>query len=161
MSIERQGGFLISKIHRLSGRIFARMLKEYDIEINPAQGRIMFVLWREDGIPIRKLAERTSLGKSTLTSMLDRLEEAGYIVRERSKADRRIILVKRTDKDRAAQMAYERVSKAMGNVYYRGLTEAQIDRFERLLERILDNLITYEDGDSSASTTGEDEGGRG
>ena len=146
MRIERQGGFLISKIHHLSGRIFARMLKEYEIEINPAQGRVLFVLWREDGIPIRELAKRTSLGKSTLTSMLDRLEEAGYIVRERSKADRRAILVKRTDKDRAAQAAYERVSKAMGDVYYAGLSEAKIDGFERLLERILDNLIAHEGG---------------
>ena len=146
MTLDRHGGFLISKIHHLSGRIFARMLKEYEIEINPAQGRILFVLWREDGIPIRELAKRTSLGKSTLTSMLDRLEEAGYIVRERSKADRRAILVKRTDKDRAAQAAYERVSKAMGDVYYAGLSEAKIDGFERLLERILDNLIAHEGG---------------
>ena len=141
MSIERQGGFLISKIHRLSGRIFSRMLKEYDIEINPAQGRIMFVLWREDGIPIRELAQRTSLGKSTLTSMLDRLEAAGYIMRIRSEADRRVILVKRTAKDKAVQATYERVSEAMGNIYYHGLTEGEIDEFEHVLERILDNLI--------------------
>ena len=147
MRIERQGGFLVSKIHRLSGRIFARMLKEYEIEINPAQGRILFVLWREDGIPIRELAKRTSLGKSTLTSMLDRLEEGGYIVRERSEADRRVILVKRTEKDRAAQATYERVSMAMTEVYYRGLSDTEIDGFERLLERILDNLITVEGGD--------------
>jgi len=147
MRIERQGGFLVSKIHHLSGRIFARLLKEYEIEINPAQGRILFVLWREDGIPIRELAKRTSLGKSTLTSMLDRLEEAGYIIRERSEADRRVILVKRTAKDRAAQTAYERVSKAMGDVYYHGLSDTEIDGFERVLERILDNLITHEGGD--------------
>ncbi len=146
MRIERQGGFLVSKIHHLSGRIFARLLKEYEIEINPAQGRILFVLWRGDGIPIRELAKRTSLGKSTLTSMLDRLEEAGHIVRERSEADRRVILVKRTAKDRAAQAAYERVSMAMTEVYYRGLSPGEIDRFERLLERILDNLITVEGG---------------
>jgi len=145
MRIERQGGFLISKIHRLSGRVFARMLKEYEIEINPAQGRILFVLWREDGIPIRELAKRTSLGKSTLTSMLDRLEEAGYVVRERSEIDRRVILVRRTNKDRAAQATYERVSKAMTEVYYSGLAEAAIDAFERTLERILDNLIASEE----------------
>lgn len=144
MKIERQGGFLVSKIHHLSGRIFARMLKDYEIEINPAQGRIMFVLWREDGIPIRELAQRTSLGKSTLTSMLDRLEETGYIVRERSASDRRVIRVKRTAKDRAAQKAYERVSRAMTDVYYRGFTHAEIDAFERTLERILDNLFALE-----------------
>ena len=147
MKIKRQGGFLMSKIHHLSGRVFARMLKEYEIGINPAQGRILFVLWREDGVPIRELAKRTSLGKSTLTSMLDRLEQTGHIVRERSVDDRRVILVKRTEKDRAAQPAYERVSKAMGDVYYRGLSDAEIDRFERVLKRILDNLIEAEAGD--------------
>jgi len=144
MRIERQGGFLVSKIHRLSGRIFTRMLKEYEIEINPAQGRILFVLWREDGIPIRELAKRTSLGKSTLTSMLDRLEQTGHIVRERSETDRRVILVRRTAKDRAAQAAYERVSVAMTEVYYRGLSGTEIERFERVLERILANLTAYE-----------------
>ena len=144
MRTVRQGGFLISKIHRLSGRVFARMLRVYDIEINPAQGRILFVLWREDGIPIRDLAKRTSLGKSTLTSMLDRLEQTGHIVRERSETDRRVILVRRTAKDRAAQAAYERVSVAMTEVYYRGLSGTEIERFERVLERILANLTAYE-----------------
>jgi len=145
MKIERQGGFLISKIHRLSGRVFGRMLRAHDIEINPAQGRILFVLWREDGIPIRELAKRTSLGKSALTSMLDRLEEAGYVARERSEADRRVILVRRTAKDRAAQAAYERVSEKMAEVYYAGLESQEIDAFERTLERILGNLVAYDE----------------
>jgi len=140
MRIERKGGFLISKVHRLAGRVFARMLKDHDIGINPAQGRILFVLWQQDGIPIRDLAQRTALGKSTLTTMLDRLEAAGHVVRERAEADRRVILVKRTPKDRAAQAAYERVSASMVALFYRGLSGGEIDRFERTLERILANL---------------------
>jgi len=144
MTIKHQGGFLLSKIHHLSGRIFARMLKRHDIEINPAQGRIMFVLWQQDAVPIRELARRTSLGKSTLTSMLDRLEEAELIERERSETDRRVILVKRTEKDRALQATYEQVSREMGVIYYAGLSEAEIVRFERTLETILDNLMEHE-----------------
>ena len=144
MKIERQGGFLISKIHRLSGRVFGRMLKEHQIQINPAQGRILFVLWQDDGIPISELAKRTSLGKSTLTSMLDRLEEAGYVVRRRSEVDRRVILVERTEKDRAAQATYERVSKEMSEIYYAGLEKDKIAAFERTLSHILDNLIAFE-----------------
>jgi len=142
----RQGGFLVSKIHHLSGRIFGRMLKDHDVEINPAQGRILFVLWKEDGVPIRELARRTSLGKSTLTSMLDRLEESGYVVRERSQTDRRVILVRRTDKDRAMQATYERVSREMTDLYYRGFSESEIDRLERDLERLLDNLTAVGPG---------------
>lgn len=135
-----RGGFLIAKIHQLSGRIFARMLKEYAIEINPAQGRIMFVLWRNDGIPISELAKKTSLEKSTLTSMLDRLEDAGYVARVPSQQDRRKILIRRTAKDKAWQKVYVRVSQEMTKLFYRGFSEKEIDEFERYLRRIFDNL---------------------
>jgi DNA-binding MarR family transcriptional regulator len=147
MKTQRQGGFLIAKIHQLAGRIFTRKLKEYNIEINPAQGRIMFVLWREDEIPINELAQKTSLGKSTLTSMLDRLEESGFIVRVPSKNDRRKILIKRTEKDKSFQNLYVKVSKDMTKLYYKGFSREEIDKFEQYLMRIFDNLITYEKGD--------------
>jgi DNA-binding MarR family transcriptional regulator len=147
MTIKHQGGFLMSKIHHLSGRIFSRMLRRHDVDINPAQGRIMFVLWQRDAVPIRELAEKTALGKSTLTSMLDRLEEAGLIVRERSETDRRVILVKRTEKDRSRQETYEQVSQEMSAIYYAGLSEVEIARFERTLETILENLAVHERSD--------------
>lgn len=85
MKTQREGGFLIAKIHQLSGRIFAKIMKKSGIdEINPAQGRILFVLWNKDEIPISELSKKTMLSKSTLTSMLDRLEKAGYVIRNYS-----------------------------------------------------------------------------
>lgn len=140
MKPQSEGGFLIAKIHQLAGRIFARMLKENKIEINPAQGRIMFVLWKNDQIPITELAKRTSLEKSTLTSMLDRLEAAGYAARVPSPDDRRKILIKRTAKDKAWQRVYIRVSQQMTRLFYAGFSQAEIDEFERYLKRIFDNL---------------------
>ncbi|MHC4696202.1 MAG: MarR family winged helix-turn-helix transcriptional regulator [Planctomycetota bacterium] len=145
MRHQRQGGFLIAKIHQVAGRIFTRKLKEHNIdEINPAQGRIMFVLWRHDGISINELTKRTSLGKSTLTSMLDRLEESGYVVRVPSRKDRRQILIKRTEKDKSLEGVYVRVSQEMTKVFYEGLSASEIDRFERSLHQILDNLSSFE-----------------
>lgn len=144
MTIKRQGGFLMAKIQHISGRIFSRMLRDHEIDINPAQGRIMFVLWQEDKLPIRELVRRTSLGKSTLTSMLDRLESAGLVVRQRSETDRRIIVVRRTEADRSRQRIYEKVSEEMNRIYYASLTEKQIERFEGTLETMLENLVTHE-----------------
>jgi DNA-binding MarR family transcriptional regulator len=144
MRSQRQGGSLIAQIHQLAGRIFARKLKEYQVEINPAQGRIMFVLWRNDGIPISELAKETSLGKSTLTSMLDRLEESGYVARVRSQKDRREVLIKRTEKDETWQEVYVQVSREMSELFYDEFSESEIDEFEKNLRRILDNLIAFE-----------------
>jgi DNA-binding MarR family transcriptional regulator len=135
-----RGGFLIGQIHRLGRRILNQKLRARGIEINPAQGRIMFVLWQQDRIPISKLARETSLGKSTLTSMLDRLEEAGYVRRVPSPEDRRVVLIERTEKDRAFQQQYAEVSQEMAALFYDGFTEAEIEAFEGGLRRILDNL---------------------
>jgi DNA-binding MarR family transcriptional regulator len=144
MRQQRQAGFLMAKIRQVAGRIFERMLKEYGIEISSAQGRIMFALWQQDKISINELAQKTQLKKSTLTSMLDRLEKMGYIKRQRSKKDRRIILIKRTTKDKNLEKKYVELSQEHTKFFYRGFSDDQIDRFEEDLKRILDNLMEYE-----------------
>jgi DNA-binding MarR family transcriptional regulator len=142
-----QGGFLMAKIHQLSGRIFSRLLKKAEItEINPAQGRIMFVLWQNDGISIGNLAQRTSLSKSTLTSMLDRLENSGFIQRRHSKTDRREILIFRTEKDKSLQAVYVQVSEEMTDKYYADFSQEEIVTFEEFLKRIYRNLKGLESG---------------
>lgn len=152
MKAQRQAGFLMAKIRQVGGRIFEKMLKEYDIEISSAQGRIMFTLWQKDGIAINELAKRTQLKKSTLTSMLDRLEQMGYIRRQRSTKDRRKILVKRTKKDKALEGKYVEVSQEITKLFYKGFTESEIDRFEGDLARILNNLTDFEKGQSNKGT---------
>lgn len=144
MKAQRQAGFLMAKIRQVAGRIFERMLKEYDIEINSAQGRIMFALWRADGVSINELAKKTQLKKSTLTSMLDRLEKMGYVRRQRCKKDRRKILIKRTKKDKMLESRYVELSQELTKPFYKGFSKSQIDRFENDLTKILDNLTEYE-----------------
>jgi len=143
----REGGFLISKIKQISGRIFDKKLKDYDInDLNGAQGRIIFSLWQNDNIPISELARQTALGKTTLTSMLDRLGKSGYIVRKADEKDKRNVLVSLTVKSKSLEGPYETVSKEMTSLFYEGLAEAQIDEFENLLRHILSNLTEYEVG---------------
>ena len=144
MKIQSKGGFLIAKIHQLSGRIFAKLLKKYDIEINPAQGRIMFVLWENDNITIQELVKKTSLSKTTLTSMLDRLETLGYIIRKHSTVDRRKIYIQLTEKDKKLHEKYAAVSEEMTKITYANFTEEELFSFEKDLERIYDNLNEFE-----------------
>lgn len=147
MKNQSQGGFLVAKVHQLGGRVFARLLKDHGVEqLNPAQGRIMFVLWQDDGIPITELSRRTKLDKSTLTSMLDRLEENGLVRRVHSRRDRRVILIERTEKDRELEGRYAEVSRQMTAIFYDGFTPAQIERFENDLSAILGNLEDCESG---------------
>lgn len=150
-----QGGFLISKIHRLSGRIFGRLLAARGMDINSAQGRILFVLWHQDRIPSGELARRTGLGKSTLTAMLDRLESMGYVERSRAEGDRRSVIVARTAKERALEKSYREVSQEMTDLFYGGFRPAEVGAFEANLARILANLERAERGDAAAGRGGK------
>lgn len=136
-----QGGYLISRIHRMGGRLFDRLLSEADIDaFNGAQGRILYVLWQEDGVSISEIAQRTGLANTTLTSMIDRLAEAELIRREAVPGDRRRQRIVLTEKARALKDDYERISQRMNDLYYVGFTEEEYAQLEGYLLRILSNL---------------------
>ena len=139
--MKTKGGFLISRIKQVGGRLFDRMLAEEDIDaFNGAQGRILYVLWQGDGVTISQLSAQTSLANTTLTSMLDCMEQAGLILRKPSPADRRALLICLTDKSRLLKDDYDRISEQMNALYYQGFTNEEICQFEGYLQRVLDNL---------------------
>lgn len=141
MADETQGGFLISQIKQISGRIFEKLLVGAGVEaFNGAQGRILYVLWQTDCIPIVELSRKTGLAKTTLTSMLDRMEDANLIVRTFDKSDRRQIRIKLTETARKLSNEYDKVSRNMNEIYYAGFSNDEIIAFEDTLRRILKNL---------------------
>ena len=69
--MKTNGGFLVTKIKQLGDRIFEKILSEKNIDaFNGAQGRILYVLWQEDGISIRSLSIKCGLAITSLTTML-------------------------------------------------------------------------------------------
>jgi MarR family transcriptional regulator, organic hydroperoxide resistance regulator len=144
--IKVNGGFLITKIKQIQGRVFARIMANSGIdEFNGAQGRILHVLWDHDDIPISELARRTGLAKTTLTSMLDRLEAAAYLRRAFDEHDRRRINIRLTDRAHAMKAQYDAVSHQMSEIFYDGFSETEIAEFETYLERVLTNLSRREE----------------
>ena len=139
--METKGGFLISRIKQVGTRIFDRMLANSGIDsFNGAQGRILYVLWQNDEISISTLSAQTSLANTTLTAMLDRMENLDLIVRKPDPKDRRNRLIALTEKAKSLQDDYDRISQQMNELYYTGFTEMEIVQFESYLQRVLNNL---------------------
>lgn len=142
MLSETNGGFLISQIKQVGGRIFEKILAQANIDaFNGPQGRILYVLWQADQVPIIELSKKTGLAKTTLTSMLDRMEAAGLVKRNYDKADRRQIRVALTEKAKGLETEYDQVSMQMNEIYYQGFSDAEITQLENYLKRILANLM--------------------
>ena len=105
--MKTNGGFLVTKIKQLGDRIFEKILSEKKIDaFNGAQGRILYVLWQEDGISIRSLSIKCGLAITSLTTMLERMENQGLIRRVQSETDKRKTLLYLTEKAHALKDEY-------------------------------------------------------
>ena len=139
--MKNTGGFLITRIKQVGGRVFDRILSQKKIDVfNGAQGRILYVLWQDNGVPISELSRQTGLATTTLTSMLDRMETAGLIYRDRGDKDRRKIRIYLTEKAKGLEEDYNAVSEEMSRIYYKGFSDQEIEQLESYLERILKNV---------------------
>ena len=135
------GGFQVSKIKQLGDRIFEKILAEQGIEaFNGAQGRILYVLFQEDGVPIKTVSEKCGLAITSLTTMLERMERSGLILRKQDSVDKRKTLLFLTDKARDLENDYIAVSEKMGDIYYQGFTDEEVKAAEEYLDRIRLNL---------------------
>ena len=135
------GGFQVSKIKQLGDRIFEKILAKRGIEaFNGAQGRILYVLFQEDGVPIKTVSEKCGLAITSLTTMLERMEKGGLILRKQDSVDKRKTLLFLTDKARSLEKDYIAVSEEMGDIYYQGFTADEVKAAEEYLNRIRLNL---------------------
>ena len=143
--MEMNGGFLVTKIKQLGDRIFEKILSEKNIDaFNGAQGRILYVLWQEDGISIRSLSVKCGLAITSLT-MLEKMENQGLIRRVQSETDKRKTLLFLTEKAHSLKGEYDSVSDEMGSIYYKGFSEEEIAQFEEYLDRIRKNLEGWQE----------------
>ena len=64
---------------------------------------VFLVLWENDGIPVSEIGERLMLDNGTLSPLLKKLEQAGYVERRRSAEDDRVVLISLTEEGKALQ----------------------------------------------------------
>ena len=120
MHLEREGFFLIARIKQVGDRILERIMIKKNIDVfNGAQGRILYVLWKRDGIPIKELSKQTGLAMSSLTTMLNRMETAGLIHRQHGDKDRREVLIFLTETSRTLKLDFEFLMYEINSIYYR------------------------------------------
>jgi DNA-binding MarR family transcriptional regulator len=68
-----------------------------ELDLTYTQYIAMMVLWQEGSISSKALGERLYLDSGTLTPLLKRLEQKGYLSRERDSRDERNLLVSITE----------------------------------------------------------------
>lgn len=74
---------------------------------------VFLVLWEKDGVSVTEIGEKLMLDNGTLSPLLKKMEQAGYVERRRYRKDDRIVEITLTEAGRALQ---ERAKDVPGHV---------------------------------------------
>lgn len=67
------------------------------LDLTYTQYITMMVLWEEGELSVKQLGQRLYLDSGTLTPLLKSLQAKGYVTRQRSEADERVLMVRLTE----------------------------------------------------------------
>lgn len=137
-------GFLIHDGARLLRKRFEERGSEYGLRA--AQWRLLVRLVKEEGVAQARLAELLEIEPISVSRLLDRMEDGGWIERRQDAEDRRVRMIFPTAK---AREAFSHVKGMAGEVYEEalaGMSEAERVALMEGLETLVNNLS---DGEAS------------
>ena len=98
---------------------------------------VLLVLWEKDGLSVTEIGEKLMLDNGTLSPLLKKLEQAGYVSRQRSREDERIVSIVLTAAGKALQEKAKDVPRQVAGCF--GLPPEKARTLYTLLYELLDS----------------------
>lgn len=125
-------------------RLFKFMEKELaDKNISgvaPSYGDVLFALDQTETQTVQEVVKYTNKDKSTISSVINRLEANGYIRKEKDVSDARITNLTLTPKAKKLKPALFEISDKMNSKIFEGLSTTEKETLFELMGKILNNL---------------------
>ena len=119
------------------------LFKENGVDITPDQWVILYYLWKQDGLSLGELANKTFKDNANITRMVNRMEQQNLVRKENDEKDRRYYSVYLTQHAKNIKdKVYESILKST-SIASTGLTDEEQKTFLRLLKSIIDNLNDF------------------
>ncbi|WP_245415261.1 MarR family winged helix-turn-helix transcriptional regulator [Hoeflea marina] len=137
-----QFGFLIHDVARMLRKRFEMRGQEHGL--SSAQWRLLVRVVREQNATQARLAELMEIEPISVSRLIDRMEQAGWVRRCPHETDRRVKLVVPTDKSLAAYSAIKAMAGDVFQAAMAGLDEDQQQALVNALATVVENLATDE-----------------
>lgn len=111
-----------------------------DINLYPGQPIILERIFENNGITQSELSNITLKKPATITTMLNRLEHMGYVVRKNDINDKRLARLYLTNVGMEKYHQMMKLKKKMGNIIFEGMSEDDLSVVYRLMLKIKNNL---------------------
>ena len=136
LSLDRQLCFALYSASRAMTAAYRPILTE--LNLTYPQYLVLMVLWEDDRVTVGRLGERLQLDSGTLSPLLKRLEANGFIRRERSTADERLVEVTLTPSGRRLERKAQCIPEQLFSST--GMTEREVADLRDAVRHLTDAL---------------------
>ena len=137
-------GYLIHDVSRLRRMMFDRALAP--LGITRSQWWVLAFISRKDGLPQTQLANELDVGKVGVGALIDRLESAGFVIRQADPVDRRVKRVFVTKQARGFLEKLRKETDKFNAQISRGIDRKQLEATSDALLAMKRNLLAMSDG---------------
>jgi DNA-binding MarR family transcriptional regulator len=138
----RDLGFLTARAYRAFRHWLAPRLEPFGI--THEQFALLTCLWAEEGVSQTALAARAYVDETSLTRMLQRMEEADLVERREDPEDQRVNLVYLSPAARDLEERVMPLRRRGLRQAVTGLTDREVDQLHNMLEHVFHNLASEE-----------------
>lgn len=135
---DHSAGAAIAHAARLMSQTLAEA--QQDLNIAPAQYRILTELWKYGGLTQRDLVARLDIEQSTIGNTLSRMERDGLIQRKPHPTDGRAQIIGLTARARKLKEPAMAIGAKINNVALSGFSAAEKAQFREFMNRIISAL---------------------
>jgi len=151
-------GQLLTQICRMNGHHLRSHMGH--LGLHRGQGFALLHLWHHDGIPQRELAQAMHIRAATVTNMLQRMERAGWIARQRDEDDQRVVRIFLTDKAKTVRRQAQAMFAEMESELCALYTDSERETLRELLLRLHRHFLEATPSDSRQTLSRRRERGR-
>jgi len=99
---------------------------------------VMLVLWEQDAMSVKAIAERLGQDSGSVTPLVKRLESEGFVVRNRDPRDERNLAVTLTSHGRSLRERGQKVNQAFARAC--GMTTTELETLRASLQKVRAHL---------------------
>ena len=131
-------GHLVRRFQQIAVAIFHAEVADAGFDITPVQYAALVAVQQNPGIDQVTLAGLIAYDRTTITGVVDRLAQKGFVARRPSSRDRRARELQITDEGREALKRIQPAVEEAQRIMLRGLDAEESDEFMRLLRKAID-----------------------
>ncbi len=132
---------VIATIRETANQFIIEELEKHGVKgMVPSHGAILNALYMNKSMTMKEIANAIRRKQPTVTVLIDKLAENGYVKKEKDRGDTRITNILLTKKGEEFQTVFLEISQKLNKKMHKGLNDEEMAALQIILDKIMNNF---------------------